>query len=109
MAKGRLRNLDIIKICAAFAICFHHYQQCFEVQFNSSILNNVLPLLGFFVELFFMISGFFAARTYKSKQDFKCQYLKKIFEIISLCVNNSYCDRNYYGFTLRHFRRIYFW
>lgn len=81
MVKGRLRNLDIIKICAAFAICFHHYQQCFEVQFNSSILNNVLPLLGFFVELFFMISGFFAARTYKSKQDFKCQYLKKFLRL----------------------------
>ena len=70
MAKGRLRNLDIIKICAAFAICFHHYQQCFGVQFNSSILNNVLPLLGFFVELFFMISGFFAAKNTKIQRVF---------------------------------------
>lgn len=77
MAKGRLRNLDIIKICVAFAICFHHYQQCFEVQFNSSILNNVLPLLGFFVELFFMISVFFAAKTYKSKQDLKMSVFEK--------------------------------
>ena len=35
----RISNLDIIKILAAIAIVFHHYQQCFSVQFDSGALN----------------------------------------------------------------------
>ena len=81
----RISNLDIIKILAAIAIVFHHYQQCFSVQFDSGALNKSLPLLGYLVELFFIISGFFAARTVvgtsKTKKSFFKYYRKKFLRL----------------------------
>ena len=81
MEHERIYNLDVIKIVAAFAICFHHYKQCFQVSFGLSAVDMVLPMLGWAVELFFMISGFVAAKSlnrYSEGQDFKKQYIRKI-------------------------------
>ncbi len=76
MKNERLVNVDLIKITAAIAIVFHHYQQCFNVNYGNSILNKGLPYLGYFVELFFMISGFFAAKTLKQDEPIVHQYGK---------------------------------
>ena len=81
----RISNLDVIKILAAIAIVFHHYQQCFSVQFEVGLLNRMLPLFGYFVELFFIISGFFAAKSFvateKYHESFFKYYRKKLLRL----------------------------
>lgn len=49
-------------------IVLHHYQQVFDVKFDGMLnfFGGGIPF-GYLVELFFMISGFLAVKTYKDK------------------------------------------
>lgn len=65
MDKIRFYNLDILKLVSAILIVFHHYQQLTNIRFNFiNFYGGIIPF-GFIVELFFMISGFLMAMTYK--------------------------------------------
>ena len=81
----RITNLDIIKTLAAIAIVFHHYQQCFSVKFEFVVLNKALPLFGYLVELFFIISGFFDAKSFvgtgKKNESFFKYYRKRVLRL----------------------------
>lgn len=73
----RFSNLDYIKILSSFGICIHHYFQCFSLELNERILNYFISCLGYLVELFFMISGFLCALTFKKNENTRNQYLRK--------------------------------
>ncbi len=61
--KARKSSLDIIKILATFVIIFHHYQQVLNVEYRTGInFYGEQFNFGYFVELFFILSGFFMYR-----------------------------------------------
>lgn len=77
--KKYVGNLDIIKIIAASCIVFHHYQQTYAVKFGGGIEFYGGSIgFGYLVELFFIISGFLAAYTYKEQTRFKDYILSKL-------------------------------
>ena len=77
-------SLDFLKIISTFIIVFHHYQQVTETVYDKGInFYYGRFYFGYFVELFFIISGFL---TYKYisliKNDsliFKDFFIKKTF------------------------------
>ena len=60
-AKSRIYSLDVLKIVGTVLIVFHHYQQYLEVCYASGV-NYFFGqfFFGNIVELFFLLSGFFA-------------------------------------------------
>lgn len=61
--ENRNYSLDIIKIVATVVILLHHYQQVFNVRFDKGInYYGGSFSFGWFVELFFVISGFVIAK-----------------------------------------------
>lgn len=57
-----LNSLDFIKICATYAIVFHHYQEFLQVKFpHINFFYGVFPFHSM-VYLFFTISGFFMVK-----------------------------------------------
>lgn len=56
--KKNLQGIDILKIIAATLIVMHHYQQVFKLEFSGINFYGGAFNFGYFVELFFMISGF---------------------------------------------------
>lgn len=75
-----LVNIDMIKFIASICIVLHHYQQVFRYSFSVKIMNFYGGFIqyGYLVELFFIISGFFAAYTLKTEQKFVSLYVSKI-------------------------------
>lgn len=60
---SRSYGLDFIKVLATIAIVLHHYQQVFEVRFDSHInFYGGWFQWGLLVELFFIISGYLMYR-----------------------------------------------
>lgn len=55
-----LASFDLLKIISIILIVFHHYQQSFECTFGGINFYKGSFYFGYLVELFFMISGFFA-------------------------------------------------
>ena len=53
-------GLDLLKALAATCIVFHHYQQVFQCRFPAFNFFGGKFIVGYVVELFFMISGFLA-------------------------------------------------
>ena len=72
MKQQCLTNIDMIKFFASICIVFHHYQQLFNYSFSVKAMNFYGGFIqyGYFVELFFIISGFLAAYTLKIEQKF---------------------------------------
>lgn len=55
-------SLDFIKICATFAIIFHHYQEFLKIKFDYiNFYYGMFPYHSM-VFLFFIISGFFISK-----------------------------------------------
>lgn len=80
---NRLANLDILKIIATNFIIMHHYQLDSNVKFEYINFSFGSFYFGYFVELFFIISGFFTAYTLKSSHiSYKKQFLRKIFRLV---------------------------
>lgn len=60
--KMHFNSLDFIKICATFAIIFHHYQEFFKIKFDCmNFYYGMFPYHSM-VYLFFIISGFVISR-----------------------------------------------
>ena len=75
MDKQYIGNFDLIKIIAATGIVFHHYQQLSSVKFGRGIeFYGGAFTFAYFVELFFIISGFLTEYTFKDKKGF-CNWL----------------------------------
>lgn len=64
--KSDIWFFDIIKPVAATLIVFHHYQQVFKCVFPGINFYDGFFNFGYFVELFFMISGFLTLYTFKN-------------------------------------------
>lgn len=58
----RSYSLDVLKIIATVFILFHHFQQITGVRFSRINFFNGSFYFGWFVELFFVLSGFFMYR-----------------------------------------------
>lgn len=58
---AHINSLDFIKICATFAIIFHHYQQFLQVRFSHMNFFDGAFSFHSMVWLFFTLSGFFMA------------------------------------------------
>lgn len=56
--KNEIYGLDYAKIIAASLIVCHHYQQVFGCTFDGINFYGGKIVFGYFVELFFTISGF---------------------------------------------------
>ena len=65
LRKQNIDGLDLLKAIAATIIVFHHYQQVFDVLFPWINFYNGTIYFGYFVELFFLISGFVSVYTLK--------------------------------------------
>lgn len=86
--KVHFNSLDFIKICATFAIIFHHYQQYLTVNFShANFFNGAFPFHSM-VYLFFMISGFFMTRYINriiaKKDNFEAFIKKRAFRLLPL-------------------------
>ena len=59
--RERIYSLDVLKILGTVIVVFHHYKQYMEVKFPNGV-NYFLGqfFFGYVVELFFLLSGFFA-------------------------------------------------
>ncbi|SEH64645.1 Peptidoglycan/LPS O-acetylase OafA/YrhL, contains acyltransferase and SGNH-hydrolase domains [Ruminococcus flavefaciens] len=57
-AKRNLIGFDVLKIIASSFIVLHHYQQVFNLQFDGINFYGGVFNFGYFVELFFIISGY---------------------------------------------------
>ena len=59
--RERIYSLDVLKILGTVIVVFHHYQQYMEVKFPNGV-NYFFGqfFFGYVVELFFLLSGFFA-------------------------------------------------
>ena len=64
--KSDIWLFDIIKPVAATLIVFHHYQQVFKCVFPGINFYDGFFNFGYFVELFFMISGFLTLYTFRA-------------------------------------------
>ena len=64
--KSDIWFFDIIKPVAATLIVCHHYQQVFKCVFPGINFYDGFFNFGYFVELFFMISGFLTLYTFKN-------------------------------------------
>ena len=65
--RGELRNLDVLRFLAAFAILYHHSH---EFLYAESVRQaSAAPSYGLalFVDLFFIISGFVIAHVYEGR------------------------------------------
>lgn len=60
--KQRIYSLDALKFFAATMIVFHHFQQDMVVRFPGINFFGEGTYYGYLVELFFMISGYLAAK-----------------------------------------------
>ena len=78
MTKKRIVTLDIIKFICSILIVFHHFQQITGAVFESINFKGGKFSFAYVVELFFMISGFFCAYTYKDEESFTSYFLRKI-------------------------------
>lgn len=58
-SKSRNIVLDTLKILATSFIVCHHYQQILEIKFSKFNFFYGKFYFGWFVELFFVLSGFF--------------------------------------------------
>lgn len=70
MNKKRILSIDIIKCISATLIVFHHYQQVFNCRFDGINFFGGKFYYGNIVELFFIISGFLSAYSFKSTTSF---------------------------------------
>ena len=68
--RERIYSLDVLKILGTVIVVFHHYQQYMEVKFPNGV-NYFFGqfFFGYVVELFFLLSGFFAWHYVKKIQD----------------------------------------
>lgn len=64
--KKNIDSLDLLKSIASFLIVIYHYQQVFKVKFNGINFYSRKLILGYLVELFFMISGYLTIYTSKN-------------------------------------------
>lgn len=56
-------GLNLLKILAATMIVFHHYQQVFKVRYSGINFYEGTFNVAYFVELFFIMSGFLTVHT----------------------------------------------
>lgn len=100
MEKGRnLYGLDLLKVLAATLIVVHHYQQVFNLHFNGVNFYDGAFNVGYFVEFFFITSGFLTLYTDKSGGAKELKHkLLRIFPMASiaclftLIVKSIYAD-----------------
>lgn len=86
--RKNLIGLDILKIIAATIIVFHHYQQVFEVRFPAVIFLGGRFYCGFFVELFFVISGFLTLHSAKNETIIRA-FARKLLRIYPMATFSS--------------------
>lgn len=90
--KRRVYSLDVIKIVATTIIIFHHYQQGSGAVFKYINFWGGKFHCGYFVELFFILSGFFAfsyiekAKKGMTLSDFICKKAIRLLPLLSLSV-----------------------
>ena len=64
--RKREYSLDVLKIVGTVIIMLHHFQGTFGVKYGPVDFANGKFYFGWIVELFFMLSGYFAVR-YKER------------------------------------------
>ncbi len=90
MAKQRNGSFDFLKIIATLVIIFHHYQQVLQVKFDHAInFYGGNFFFGYFVELFFLISGFFMLRYIEKIRDgmsFRQFFVRRYTRLVPMLV-----------------------
>ena len=66
--KTHFGNLALLKAFAALLIVFHHFQQMSKISFDYFNFYGGKINFGYLVEMFFVISGFMAAKSYHTQQ-----------------------------------------
>jgi len=86
--KERHYSLDAIKFVASIMLMFHHYQQFSGLSFTYINFHNGKIYMGYLVELFFLLSGFFAAtlNTGEKKVTFADYMKKKMIRLYPMCM-----------------------
>ena len=79
--KQKIPGLDILKTAAATLIIFHHYQQVFKVGFHPMNFYGGAFNFGYFVELFFIISGFLTLYSNKAGESTAGRLVHKLLRI----------------------------
>ena len=82
ISQPKLTNLSILKILAALFIIFHHFQQLDKTTFEYINFYGGKFNFGLLVELFFIISGYFTAKSYFNNKNFNTVFiLKKVLRL----------------------------
>lgn len=85
--KQREYSLDFLKIVGTVLIMLHHFQGAFGVQYGPVNFASGNFYFGNVVELFFMISGYFASKyieRIKCGLSFRDYYLNRIIRLVPL-------------------------
>ncbi len=107
ISQPKLTNLSILKILAALFIIFHHYQQLDKTTFEYINFYGGRFNFGMLVEMFFIISGYFTAKSFFNNKNSNTIFMLKkilrlfpfallstlvtfIFHYVYFYLNNSY-------------------
>lgn len=84
LSDGRIPGLDALRGLAAIGVAVHHYHFYYHAGPNHWILQPAYNGAGFFVELFFVLSGFLLTQVYLDIKNYKVLVIRRLARLFPL-------------------------
>jgi peptidoglycan/LPS O-acetylase OafA/YrhL len=84
IAESRIPGLDALRGLAAISVAINHYRLFYDIKLNFFILLPAYNGAAFFVELFFVLSGFLLTQVYSNIHSYSGLVIRRIARLFPL-------------------------